>query len=320
MPNLRELKMTPTVFISYSHDSESHKDWVLQLATRLRSNGVDILLDRWNLKLGQDLPSFMEHGLSTSNRVICICSETYVTKANNGKGGVGYEKQIITAELLADLNTNWIIPVVVNNSQTKKTPTFLAGRLYVGFEDGTLYESKYEELLRELLDEPVLPIPPVGPNPFETVKSYAKQKFFPASEKYVSPSPKGRVIFDYSNNNGHYFIGQDELAFELFFSKSSVEDIQLINDPISISTVAVVKGEYEIAEINDARLYDGSSRIRRPRINQVAILQNANGFYAAIKILSIRDDSSCFEFDEVTFDYIIQTNGSPDFTSFKSSS
>lgn len=119
--------MTPTVFVSYSHDSELHKDWVLQLATRLRSNGVDILLDRWNLKLGQDLPSFMERGLSSPNRVICICSETYVEKANNGKGGVGYEKQIITAELLADLNTSWIVPVVVNNSQTKKNTNILGG-------------------------------------------------------------------------------------------------------------------------------------------------------------------------------------------------
>ena len=32
----------PKVFISYSHDSEEHKSWVLQLATRLRSNGVVI--------------------------------------------------------------------------------------------------------------------------------------------------------------------------------------------------------------------------------------------------------------------------------------
>ena len=41
----------PTVFISYSHDSDEHKNWVLQLATRLRSNGVDVILDRWNLNL-----------------------------------------------------------------------------------------------------------------------------------------------------------------------------------------------------------------------------------------------------------------------------
>src|SRR5258708_6519779 len=36
----------PKVFLSYSHDSETHKDWVLKLATRLIANGVDVLLDQ----------------------------------------------------------------------------------------------------------------------------------------------------------------------------------------------------------------------------------------------------------------------------------
>ncbi|MBU9862223.1 toll/interleukin-1 receptor domain-containing protein [Rahnella aceris] len=44
--------MTPTVFISYSHDNELHKDWVLQLATRLRSNGVEVLLGPLESKAG----------------------------------------------------------------------------------------------------------------------------------------------------------------------------------------------------------------------------------------------------------------------------
>ncbi|HEY2452844.1 MAG TPA: toll/interleukin-1 receptor domain-containing protein [Scandinavium sp.] len=309
--------MAPTVFISYSHDNELHKNWVLQLATRLRSNGVDVLLDRWNLKLGQDLAAFMERGLSSSHRVLCICSETYVTKANDGEGGVGYEKQIITDELLGDLNTNWVIPVIRNNPQLKKVPSFLAGRMYVSFEDDKLYETRYEEVLRELLDEPLLPIPPLGPNPFKTAKIYGEQKFFPTSERYVSPTPKGRVTFDYSNNNGRYFIGQEVLAFELCFYKSGDQDIQLLNDPVSVNTVAVVKDKNDFSEINDARVYDGSSRTRRPKINQIAILQNSNGFYAAIKILSIKDDTRGAEYDEVTFDYVIQTNGTPDFTAMK---
>ncbi len=310
--------MEPTVFISYSHDSEAHKDWVLQLATRLRSNGVNVLLDRWNLKLGQDLAAFMERDLSTSNRVVSICSEAYVKKSNDGQGGVGYEKQIITAELLAGSNTNWVIPVIRNNDNSKNVPTFLGARFYVSFEDEKLYESNYEKLLRELLDEPVLPIPPIGNNPFKTAKSFSEQKFIPDSEKYVSPAAKGSVTFDYSNNNGRFFIGQNELIFELGFSKSSDRCIQLYNDPASIKSVSVVKDSNDISDIVDARHYDASSRVRRPKVNQVAVLQNVSGFYAAIKILSVKDDTRGSEFDEVTFDYVIQTNGSPDFTSFKS--
>lgn len=303
----------PTVFISYSHDSDQHKNWVLQIATRLRSNGVNAIIDRWNLKLGSDLPSFMEKGLSKSNRIICVCSETYVRKANDGKGGAGYEKQIMTAEYITDQNTNWVIPLIKSNSGEKKTPTFLAGRLYISFEEPLLYESKYEELLRDLLDEPVLPIPPIGKNPFQVIKEFAQRKFIPSSEKYVSPAMTGVVTFDYSNNNGRYFIGQGELMFEIDLSKSSNYNIQLLNDPASIRTVAIAKDVADIKEIKDAKIYDGSSRIRRPNVNQVAVLQNANGFFAAIKILAIKDDTRGDSNDEITFEYTIQTNGSPDF-------
>lgn len=35
----------PRVFISYSHDSVEHKAFVLQLANRLRADGLDCQLD-----------------------------------------------------------------------------------------------------------------------------------------------------------------------------------------------------------------------------------------------------------------------------------
>ena len=307
-------EIPPKVFISYSHDSEEHKNWIIRLATRLRSNGVDIILDIWDTKLGSNLASFMEQGLSKSQRVICICSDNYLIKANEGKGGAGYEKQIMTSELIKDQNTNWIIPLIVNNSSDKKTPIFLGDRKYISFENPKFYEAKYEELLRDILGEPVLPIPPIGPNPFKVIKDFTQQKFLPTNEKYISPSTFGEVTFDYSNNDGRYFIGQGELAFELRFSKASDRSIHVYNDSSSINTVAIAKGLNSIREINDARVYDVSSRVRCPNVNEIVVWQNSNGFYAAIKILSIKDDTRGDDNDEVVFKYKIQTNGSPDFS------
>lgn len=304
----------PVVFISYSHDSEDHKAWVLQLATRLRYNGVEVILDRWNLSLGSDLASFMERGLSQSTRVICICSTPYVTKANEGKGGAGYEKQIMTAEIVRDQNTNWVIPLIKNNLSDKKTPTFLNGRMYINFDEVSFYENRYEELLRDLFNEPILPIPPIGENPFQTIREFGQQKFIPSSEKYLSPATNGTITFDYSNNNGRYSIGQGELMFEISFSKASDYYIYVYNDPKTINTVAIVKDKSDIISIEDARIYDSSSRTRTCSINQIVVLQNTNGFFAAIKILDIKDDTRGSANDEVTFEYIIQTNGSPNFT------
>ena len=306
--------MAPSVFVSYSHDSDDHMAWVLQLATRLRHNGVDTILDRWNLALGQDVAAFIERGLSKSNRVLCVCSEIYVRKANTKQGGVGYEKSIMTAEIMANLNTTWVIPVVRNNLARDLIPIFLGGSLYIDFRDDRKYEEKYEELLRSLLDEPALPVPPIGNNPFKVIREFSNHRFMPSIEKYLSPSPRGRVTFDYSNNNGRYCIGSGETMFEIRWSKSSDRNIQLLNDPPSIRTVAIAKDRNEIEEIVDARTYDGSSRIRRPKLGQVAVLQNENGYWAALKVLNIKDDTRSDDHDEVAFDYTIQTNGSPNFT------
>ena len=36
------------VFVSYSWDSNEHKQWVKRLSTKLRSDGVDVTIDQWN--------------------------------------------------------------------------------------------------------------------------------------------------------------------------------------------------------------------------------------------------------------------------------
>ena len=48
----------PKVFLSYSHDSPTHKQWVRKLATDLRKNGVDDILDQWDLCHGKDIAAF----------------------------------------------------------------------------------------------------------------------------------------------------------------------------------------------------------------------------------------------------------------------
>ena len=50
----------PKVFISYSHDSPEHRRWVSEFSAKLRHNGVDAILDQWDLGLGDDLTTI--HG------------------------------------------------------------------------------------------------------------------------------------------------------------------------------------------------------------------------------------------------------------------
>lgn len=155
----------PRVFISYSHDTAEHKSWVLDFATTLRNRGVDAILDQWDLRPGSDLPHFMETELERCDYVVMVCTENYVTKANKGEGGVGYEKMIMTSSMLQKIDTNKVIPIIrqVGNSLR---PTFLKSKLYIDFSNDEDVEYSLDELLRTLLNSPLYEKPEIGKNPF----------------------------------------------------------------------------------------------------------------------------------------------------------
>jgi hypothetical protein len=181
------------VFVSYSHDSDAHKAWVLKLATDLRTASVDASLDQWDLAVGQDTSAFMQRGISESNRVVLVCTENYVRKAEAGSGGVGYERLIVTSELVQNIDTKKFIPLVRNNGLKGKVPNFLGPRLYVDFSDDTQYAAKLEELLREILGKPSAVKPPLGPNPFSGSAPAA------GTGRTAGPTgvtPSGQLLFD----------------------------------------------------------------------------------------------------------------------------
>jgi hypothetical protein len=298
----------PRIFISYSHDDQEHKDWVLALATRLAANGVDVTLDRWDLTLGGDLPRFMESGLTKADRVLAICTSAYVAKANRGQGGVGYEKMILTAQLMKDVTADRIIPVVRRNDAEQVLPTFLGSRVYIDFRDPSRHEAKYAELVRDIHGEKIAPRPPLGENPFKAVQALPPPKLSDRSERYVSPALSGRVAFDYSNNNGRYAIGAGEMAFETAWSGASNSSIHAYTGPPSIRSVALAVGAKSLADIEDASGYDTSSRVRTPHLGEIVVWQNTAGYYAAVRVETVKSRSHGNPSDEVTFSYVIQPN------------
>lgn len=84
----------PKVFISYSYDSDEHQRWVYELAAKLRNNGVDVIFDKFETRLGSDLSLFMEQGLNKSTRVICVCSDNYNKKPTLEVMGLGMKKEL----------------------------------------------------------------------------------------------------------------------------------------------------------------------------------------------------------------------------------
>lgn len=156
----------PKVFISYSWDDEQHKEWVMNLAEYLRKNGIDVILDRWELnELGKPLPNFMEKSIKDCERVICVMTPNYKNKTDKLAGGVGYEYSIISANIFSNIGTTKFIPLLKDGNEINAIPTSLTGRLYIDMRSNDNFEEKKEELLRDIFKEPEFKKPPIGKRP-----------------------------------------------------------------------------------------------------------------------------------------------------------
>lgn len=151
----------PRVFISYSWDSREHKEWTLSLATRLRADGIDAVIDQTHLVLGARNPEFMERSVRDSVHVLVICTGTYKCRFDKREGGAGYEGHIITGEIVSEVGKNKFIPVLRAGDWTSALPTALSGTYGVDLRADS--PAEYEKLLKHL--HGVCDIPRVGPRP-----------------------------------------------------------------------------------------------------------------------------------------------------------
>ncbi len=140
-------KEHPKVFISYSWEEDAHQKWVREFADKLLADGIDATVDQYDASLGDRLPHFMEQSITTADYVLIICTPLYKEKADNRKGGVGYEGHIITEELYSKGNERKFIPVVRKGSFNAAMPTFLAGKLGIDLTDTTHFENNYKDLI-----------------------------------------------------------------------------------------------------------------------------------------------------------------------------
>lgn len=288
------------VFISYSHDSEQHEAWVLKLATDLRSHGVDVIFDQFNLRLGKDLRFFMENGLSSAALVLCICSEAYVQKVDDGIGGAGYEGMIMTQSLLKNANTEYIIPIIRNNQSARKLPLALGSKYYIDFSDDDLYFDKYKLLLERIYGEDEKLEPPLGKNPFSSdLGREIEIKTKLEDILYHSPSLDGHVVFRYENHNRIFTIGTGEYAFNTRWSGCG-------NDAIyAMGHVGVRDGCIEYPEYKNIIDFDFSSSTRIIRKGQVFVIENEYSHFVAIKLGTVKSSSHGHPYDEMEFDYHI---------------
>lgn len=154
----------PKVFISYSHDSRLHLDRVLELADRLRAEGIDCNLDQYEPAPAEGWPRWMDKQFQDAEFILVVCTETYCRRfegrEEHGKGlGVKWEGAIITDELYSSESVNKrFIPIVFSNDDALHVPRKLQRyRRHLIADDGG-----YEELYRRLTNQPRVVKPELG--------------------------------------------------------------------------------------------------------------------------------------------------------------
>lgn len=142
----------PTTFISYAWDNDDIKMWVKTLATQLRDKGIDAKIDQWEVIPGDQMPHFMEKSVRENDFVLIICTPKYKTKSEERIGGVGYEGDIMTSEVLQTSNHRKFIPILKSGTKDTSLPTWLKGKYFIDLSSEQHYENNFEDLLTTLLN------------------------------------------------------------------------------------------------------------------------------------------------------------------------
>lgn len=142
----------PRVFISYTGIDLNNRIWVKNLACKLRDCGVNARLDMFHLKPGYDLPQWMTNELIMADKVLLICDKYYAERADNRKGGVGWETMIIQGDMLSRQEQNKYIAILRDQDIDHSLPIYVKSRYALDWSTKENVEKKFNELLLYLFD------------------------------------------------------------------------------------------------------------------------------------------------------------------------
>lgn len=135
-------------------------------AERLLGDGVDVVIDIFDLKEGHDKNHFMEKMVTdqTITHVLVMCDKVYAEKANARKAGVGTESQIISSEVYGKVAQSKFIPIACEFSDEREpfVPAFMKSRIFVDFSSPEATNKNWEQLVRVLFHKPLFQKPALG--------------------------------------------------------------------------------------------------------------------------------------------------------------
>ncbi|MBO0612141.1 SEFIR domain-containing protein [Thiothrix fructosivorans] len=150
------------VFISYSHDSDAHRDFVRGVSDRLRTDGLECLIDQYiNGFPPEGWQRWMENQIEAADFVLLVCTETYLRRyrgqETEGGRGVTFEGVVISQTLYDHYYRNTkFIPLIPTHGSLEHVPLTL--KPYSTY----CLPSDYDKLYRVLTGQAEYIAPPLG--------------------------------------------------------------------------------------------------------------------------------------------------------------
>lgn len=178
-------ELSPKVFVSYSWTTPEHQELVRSWADRLLADGVDVVLDVYDLKEGDDKFNFMERMVTDDSvtHVLVICDKNYAEKADKRQAGVGTESQIISKNVYEKTKQSKFIPIACEFDPDGRPcmPTFFKSRIFLDFSSPESVNENWERLVRLLFGKPLHEKPRIGKPPSYIGESSTSRPSFSSS-------------------------------------------------------------------------------------------------------------------------------------------
>jgi hypothetical protein len=148
----RQFDQPPRVFISYTHDSEVHRQRVLELSERLRSNCVNAWIDQYVEDKGVEWPEWTGQQIATADFVLVVCTaryrEAFEDKIAPGlKKGMKWEARFIRRHVYGSDSVNVkFAPVLLEGASPADIPDVLQGSTYYSPHDQMGYYKLYRRI------------------------------------------------------------------------------------------------------------------------------------------------------------------------------
>ncbi|MEW6521607.1 MAG: TIR domain-containing protein [Thermodesulfobacteriota bacterium] len=251
------------VFLSYSWDSEIHKEWVRKLADTLEElKELHVVWDGYDLDALTDKNKFMESGICTADYVIVIATKKYKEKADNRSGGVGIETYLASAAHWDGLQKQAKTKVIVVLREPDSVPNYLKGHLYVDFTADSLYCESEAKLLKYFRSESTVPRPPKR----RSLASDEHLYTFTKIEDLIRVGHTNRRPI-VNKEQGTNYSGSNRIKYELWETKSPTITyyLALANKNINITqTVNHAIGQFNASGIRPSDLIVLRPRSGRP--------------------------------------------------------